>query len=268
MLQQTTVAAVIPYFERWILTYPTIEELAVADEEEVVRAWEGLGYYSRARNLHAAVREIVSEYGCRVPAEPRHLKKLPGIGEYTAGAVASIAYGARTPALDANNLRVWSRLLATSDKKRISRVFHRVIPGDRPGDFNQALMDLGSSVCTPKSAQCTQCPLAPWCRASRLNQVECFPEKKPRPETTRIEAAIGIVLAGEKILVQKRPEGGLFAGMWEFPGGKLRGSVSACVRTSVNAKKQRTKKSRSYATTLHALRIHYGFLWAKAQRKP
>ncbi|MDF1536369.1 MAG: A/G-specific adenine glycosylase [bacterium] len=252
MLQQTTVTAVIPYFERWMRTYPTVKALAGADEEGVIRAWEGLGYYSRARNLHAAAKEISTRYGGQVPREPLDLKKLPGIGEYTAAAVASIAYGARVPALDANNIRVWSRLLATSDKKRIAAVFGRIIPADRSGDFNQALMDLGSSVCTPKAPRCAGCPLAAWCRALRLEQVELFPQKRPRPETTHIEAAIGIILKDGTALVQKRPQGGLFSGMWEFPGGKIRGSESAYVRESVNAKNQRTKQSRSYAHTLHA----------------
>jgi adenine-specific DNA glycosylase len=166
--------------------------------------------------------------------------------------VASIAYGVRVPALDANNLRVWSRLLATSDKKRISRVFHRIIPGDRPGDFNQALMDLGSTVCTPRNAECTQCPLVSWCRAYKLGEVDRFPLKKKTPATTSLEVALGIIFQREKILVQKRADKGLFPGMWEFPGGKIGEHVNEYVRESVSAKKERTKQSRSYAHTLNA----------------
>jgi A/G-specific adenine glycosylase len=221
MLQQTTVSAVIPYFEKWMLKYPTIEHLAEADQEEVLRQWEGLGYYSRARNLHAAAGEILSQYGGKIPADPHVLRKLPGVGDYTAAAVASIAFGNRTPALDANNLRVWSRLLTSSDRKRITGIFTRFLPPDRPGDFNQALMDLGTSVCTPKNPDCPMCPLAPWCRAFRTGKVSVYPEKKARPDTTRIEAAIGIVLREGRVLVQRRPETGLMAGLWEFPGGKI-----------------------------------------------
>jgi A/G-specific adenine glycosylase len=237
MLQQTTVTAVIPRFDQWLTRYPTIQELARSGEEDVVRSWEGLGYYSRARNLHAAAREIVSQYGGKIPTEPRQLKKLPGIGEYTAGAIASIAYGVRAAALDANNLRVWSRLLASSDRKRINSVFGRILPTGRPGDFNQALMDLGATVCTPKDPACNQCPLSSWCRARQRQQIEDFPAKKKRPVTTRIEAALGIIIKDNQILVQKRPEGGLFGGMWEFPGGKIRDSVNPNVGKSEKTQK-------------------------------
>jgi A/G-specific adenine glycosylase len=221
MLQQTTVPAVIPYFKRWMENYSTVEDLAKADLEEVLLQWEGLGYYSRARNLHAAARKIVSEHRGAIPDDPVTLKELPGIGDYTAAAIASIAFGIRAPALDANNLRVWSRLLASSDKKRIARVFARVLSPDRPGDFNQALMDLGSSVCTAKNPDCLVCPLILWCRAYRKGKVSEYPEKKTRPDTTHIEAAIGIVVRDGKILVQRRPDTGLMAGLWEFPGGKI-----------------------------------------------
>ena len=221
MLQQTTVPAVIPYFEKWMKVYPTVKDLSDAEPSQVLRSWEGLGYYSRARNLHTAAREIVSEYGGEVPSDPHELKKLPGVGDYTAAAVASIAYGIKAPALDANNLRVWSRLLASSDRKRITRVFARVLPASRPGDFNQALMDLGSSICTPKNPDCPACPFAPWCRAFRTEAVSEYPQKKARPDTTHIEAAIGIIVRDEMVLVQRRPETGLMAGLWEFPGGKI-----------------------------------------------
>lgn len=221
MLQQTTVPAVLPYFGRWMERFPTAGDLAVADPDDVLRVWEGLGYYARARNLHAAVREIVQKYGGKIPAEINKLKKLPGIGDYTAAAVASITYGVRAPALDANNIRVWSRLLASSDRKRITGVFSRVLPLDRPGDFNQALMDLGSSVCTSKDPGCQVCPLTSWCRAYRSGKVSEYPEKRGRPDTEHVEAAIGIILRDGKVLVQRRPETGLMAGLWEFPGGKI-----------------------------------------------
>lgn len=245
MLQQTTVAAVIPRFEQWIKDFPTIEILASEEPETVLLKWEGLGYYSRARNLHLAAREIASKYGGKVPYNPVELKKLPGIGDYTAAAVASIAYGVRAPALDANNLRIWSRLLVSSDRKRITRIFSRVLPADRPGDFNQALMDLGTSTCTPKTPDCPQCPLAAWCRAYRGGRVSGFPPKKVRPETERIEAAIGVIVRDGKILVQKRPEGGLLAGLFEFPGGKVKETVDTHVSECVNAKERKEQSNPS-----------------------
>jgi A/G-specific adenine glycosylase len=250
MLQQTTVAAVIPYFKKLTDSYPTIESLASEEPDQVLRLWEGLGYYSRARNLHTAASQVVHQYGGAIPNDPDTLKKLPGIGDYTAAAVTSIAFGVKVPALDANNLRVWSRLLASLDKKRIARVFTRVLPPDRPGDFNQALMDLGSLLCTPKDPQCPACPISRWCRAYRSGRVEEFPKKKPPTETTRIEAAVGIIIEGGKILVQKRPENGLLAGLWEFPGGKINRTQGAGRRAQKKIRIQASGASKSFKETL------------------
>ena len=250
MLQQTTVPAVIPYFEKWMKKYPTARDLAGADPDQVLRNWEGLGYYSRARNLQATAREVVHRYDGAIPADPEKLKGLPGIGDYTAAAVGSIAFGTRVPALDANNLRVWSRLLASSDRKRIIRVFSRVIPPDRPGDFNQALMDLGSAVCTPKNSECSGCPLSKWCRAFHLGRTEAFPERKPGPEITPIEAAVGILIENGMVLVQKRPEGALLGGLWEFPGGKIGNTVRAFGSTGVREKKDNCTKTGPVPGTL------------------
>jgi len=234
MLQQTTVATVLPYFLKWMDKYPSIGDLAAADEGEVLREWEGLGYYSRARNLYFTAREVVGRYGGILPKDPAVLKMLPGIGDYTAAAVASIAYGMKVPALDANNIRVWSRLLASSDRKRIGSVFARILPAGRPGDFNQALMDLGAMVCKPGDPECPACPILAWCRAYRTGRVEIFPEKKSRAETTHIEAAIGIIIETGKVLVQKRPEAGLLAGLWEFPGGKIKSTEGGGRRAEKN----------------------------------
>lgn len=235
MLQQTTVRAVIPYFNSWMDRYPTLQELADASEEDVLRSWEGLGYYSRARNLHQAARETVSRYGGKLPEEVEELRDLPGIGDYTSGAVASIAYGKREPAVDANITRVLSRLFALKKnpeqehlktdpavRRYLYRLAGRLLPPDRPGDFNQALMDLGSSLCKPNDPVCNQCPFEQWCRAHNLNLTGQIPERgKPTP-TKSLEAALGIILREGKVLIQRRPPEGLFAGMWEFPGGKVR----------------------------------------------
>jgi A/G-specific adenine glycosylase len=221
MLQQTTVPAVLPYFQRWMEKYPTIKNLAEANPEQVLLDWEGLGYYSRARNLHASAREVVSRYGGNIPKDPAILRKLPGVGDYTAAAVSSIAFGVRAVALDANNIRVLSRLLAEIDRKRIVRTVSRILPMDRPGDFNQALMDLGSSVCTPNNPLCLNCPINKWCRAYRKGEINLHPAKAKANTVTQFEAAIGIILKDGRVLVQKRQDSGLLAGMWEFPGGNI-----------------------------------------------
>ena len=235
MLQQTTVQAVIPYFNRWMERYPTIQDLAEAPEEEVLRSWEGLGYYSRARNLHQAAREMVTRYGGKLPEDVGKLRGLPGIGDYTSGAVASIAYGKREPALDANITRVLSRLFAIrkdpekvhlktdpATRRYLCRLAYRLVPQDRPGDFNQALMDLGSLICRPKDPLCSRCPLDQWCRALDLSLTDLIPERAKQAFIQSLEAALGIIHREDRILVQRRPPEGLFAGMWEFPGGKLR----------------------------------------------
>jgi len=239
MLQQTTVQAVVPYFNRWMERYPTIVSLAKASEEEILRSWEGLGYYSRARNLHRAARETMSRYRGRLPEDAGELRTLPGVGEYTSGAVASIAYGKREPAVDANIFRVLSRLFAisrdpgckylatdTAVRRYLLRVAGRLIPPERPGDFNQALMDLGSSLCKLSDPVCSQCPLEHWCRACNLGLTDEIPQRGKTVPIQSMEAALGVIQRNGQVLIQRRPAEGLFAGMWEFPGGKFeRGSL-------------------------------------------
>lgn len=235
MLQQTTVQAVIPYFKRWMERYPSIQDLAEASEQDVLRSWEGLGYYRRVRNLHHAAKETVRRYGGNLPESSRELKKLPGIGDYTSGAVASIAYGKREPALDANITRVLSRFFAIRKhpekdhlktepavRRYLLRLAWRLVPQDRPGDFNQALMDLGSSICRPKAPLCSQCPWDQWCRAYKLGLTAQVPAPAEAAPVQSLEASLGIIEQKDRILVQKRPPEGLFASMWEFPGGRIR----------------------------------------------
>jgi A/G-specific adenine glycosylase len=229
MLQQTTVAAVAPFFARWMKTYPTIAILAGASPQSVLKAWEGLGSYARARNLHAAAREIIGKYGGQVPSNPDLLRRLPGVGDYTAGAVASIAFGVRVPAVDANVLRVLSRLVAVLNdirpaghRRRLYRLAIRLVPPSRPGDFNQALMDLGAGICRPRDPDCPSCPIRSWCRAARTRRPMSDLHAVRRPAASRILAAAGIVRRNGRILVHRRPEGGLWAGMWEFPSGEIR----------------------------------------------
>jgi A/G-specific adenine glycosylase len=246
MLQQTTVPAAIPYFTRWMERFPTVAELAEAGEEEVLLLWEGLGYYSRARNLHFAAREIVARYGGEVPGEAAELRTLPGVGAYTAGAVASIAFGAREPALDANASRVLSRLFGASTgpghrtfrtwravERHLARAARLLLPPPRPlgrpGDFNQALMDLGSSLCSPSAPRCLACPLAPWCRTLRLGLTDAIPGPRPGRPVESFAMAVGLAVKGGKVLLTMRPPGGPFAGMWDFPAVRAgrRGSAAA-----------------------------------------
>lgn len=225
MLQQTRVETVIPYFNRFISLFPTPEALAEAAEEDVLKVWEGLGYYSRARNLQAAVKEVTADYGGKVPDTEKEIRSLRGIGPYTAGAILSIAYGKPVPAVDGNVMRVMSRLLTLYDdiakpkaRIQIENILRDLIPKEDAGDFNQALMELGATVCTPKNPQCLTCPVLSHCHARAEGVESLLPvkAKKKPPRTERWQTAV-IVDADGRVLIQKRPETGLLANMWEFP---------------------------------------------------
>ena len=223
MLQQTRVDTVIPYWERWLERFPTVETLAEAELDDVLKEWEGLGYYSRARNLHGAARMVRERFDGDVPSDPDTLRELPGVGPYTAGAIASIAYGVPTPAVDGNVRRVLARLydLEAPTAAELRTLAAALVPDDRPGDFNQALMELGATICTPRSPDCDACPLAEWCEARRLGVQELRPlprAKKPIPEET-VRTAV-IVRGDGALLLARRPEDGLLGGLWEFPGAE------------------------------------------------
>jgi len=224
MLQQTRVETVKPYYEKFMEKFPTVEALAEAPEEEVLKAWEGLGYYSRARNLKAAAREVKARYGGVVPDTPEEIRKLKGIGPYTAGAILSIAYEKPEPAVDGNVMRVFSRLLYLSDdigkpatRSKIEHLVRQIIPEGRAGDFNQALMELGATVCMPRTPHCLTCPVFDYCLARREGVQEELPVKgKARPpRPVQLQAAV--LLRDGQVLIHKRPEQGLLAGMWVFP---------------------------------------------------
>jgi len=224
MLQQTQVATVIPYFNRFIKTFPTLKQLAAADEHEVLRLWQGLGYYSRARNLHAAARRIVSEHNSRVPSNAAQLLDLPGIGRYTAGAIASLAFDLREPILDGNVARVVCRVdgIRTDPRERttLNLLWKRageLVPPERAGDFNSALMELGATVCTPRQPDCEHCPLGNRCQARELNlQSEIPPPKKKKP-TPLIKRWTFAIRRGNRYLIERRPARGRWAGLWQFP---------------------------------------------------
>lgn len=221
MLQQTRVETVERYYQRFLERYPTVQALARAPEDDVLKLWEGLGYYSRARNLHAAARRVAEELGGAFPDSASGLRSLPGVGPYAANAIASIAYGEPVPALDGNQARVLSRILAHDAPLRspfdLCAPAAEWIDRRRPGDYNQALMDLGASVCTPKKPRCGECPLAARCRARESGDPESFPRKQP-PTAKRLESlTVVLVRCGQGVLVRKRPPHGLLAGLYAFP---------------------------------------------------
>ena len=225
MLQQTRVEAVKPYFQRFIRELPAVKALAVCPEEKLLKLWEGLGYYNRVRNMQKAARIVMEQYGGVLPADAEALKRLPGIGSYTAGAVASIAYGIPVPAVDGNVLRVLARfredsrdMTKQSVRKSVEADLSAVMPEKSPGEFNQALMEVGAVICVPGGmARCRECPLARMCRAHASGREQCYPvkaEKKPR----RIEEKTVLVIRdGERVALRKRPGRGLLAGLYEFP---------------------------------------------------
>lgn len=226
MLQQTRVEAALPYFTRFMEALPTIESLAQAPEEQLLKLWEGLGYYSRVRNLQKAARMVLEEFDGQLPSDPLLLQKLPGIGDYSAGAIASIAYGQPVPAVDGNVLRVISRLLASFDcvsdtavKKRLRQQVAQVIPPDRPGDFNQALMELGATVCLPNGQPlCLTCPLLSLCRGRAQGVEMSLPVKAAKKPRRKVERTVLLLWDGQQVLVRKRPAKGLLSSLWEFPG--------------------------------------------------
>ena len=228
MLQQTRVAAVEPYFQRWMKRFPRLADLAGADLDDVLKAWEGLGYYSRARNLHKAAREMLARFGGRVPDSVEDLLTLPGIGPYTAGAIASIAYNRDEPVLDGNVIRVLCRLCcidaniaSSATKARLWALARQWLPAGRAGTFNQAVMDLGAMICLPAAPQCALCPLGRFCLANRRGRQGDLPRKALRKTVPHYEVVAAVVWRGGKILIDRRAEKGLLGGMWEFPGGKI-----------------------------------------------
>jgi A/G-specific adenine glycosylase len=221
MLQQTRAETVGPYFERWTARFPTVEALADSDQEEVLGLWSGLGYYSRARNLHRTAMIVCDQHEGRIPDSAEALRGLPGIGEYTAGAVASIAFGRCEPAVDGNARRVLSRLfdLEAPTPGELQRLAGVLVADKRPGDFNQALMELGARVCRPRSPDCESCPLRAVCLSHARGTVALRPPPRPRGAipTYAIGTAV-IVSSTDKTLLVRRPENGLLGGMWEYPG--------------------------------------------------
>jgi len=245
MLQQTRVETVIPYFEKWMRLFPDIQALAGASEHDVLNAWEGLGYYSRARNLHRAAKLVVDQYDGNIPRDLTELRKLPGIGRYTLGAIASIAFGMDVSALDGNIKRVYARIFdieepvdSTTGEKLLWELADKYLPKGHAGDYNQALMDLGATICVPKNPRCLICPVMKLCQARQNGTQDQRPVMKPKKEVPHYVNAAGVVIERKRVLLAQRPSQGLLASMWEFPNGRVNGDpakgLSKALKTEYN----------------------------------
>ncbi len=277
MLQQTRVETVIPYFEMWMARFPTVKALAEASEQDVLNEWEGLGYYSRARNLHRAARIVAEKFNGELPRNLDDLRSLPGIGRYTVGAIASIAFGMDEPTLDGNLRRVFARLFDVSepaDAPRGEKILWGLaaehLPSGQAGDYNQALMDLGATICLPKNPRCLLCPLMEMCAAREAGTQEQRPVLKPKKETPHVIHAAAVIVRkiGEapNVLLAQRPSDGLLGGMWEFPNGPVEGNpaweLAQAMRTGYGLKFQ-TREPLAvikhaythFKITVHAFRV-------------
>ncbi len=264
MLQQTRAETVAPYYERFIARFPTLEALAQAPLEDVLKVWEGLGYYARARLLHAAAQKVMREYGGRLPDTRPELERLPGIGPYIAGAVASIAFGRPEVALDANARRVLARLWAVPGdpqqaavRQRLEECAGALLPPDRPGPFNEALMELGATVCTPRRPRCDACPLADACMAHRAGEEEACPGRSPRPRAPHYDVTAGVIFGADgRVLLARRNEDDFLGGLWEFPGGKREAGegLEECLKREL-----REELGVAVAVEDHLLTINHGY---------
>jgi A/G-specific adenine glycosylase len=244
MLQQTRVETVIPYFEKWMRLFPGVQSLANASEHDVLNAWEGLGYYSRARNLHKAAKVVAEQYNGKIPRDLNELRRLPGIGRYTLGAIASIAFGMDVSALDGNIKRVYARIFDLTEpvdspagEKLLWQLADENLPKGHAGDYNQALMDLGATICVPKNPRCLICPVMKLCQARQNGTQDQRPVKIPKKDVPHYVHAAGVIVRRigrgaspkgdnpphKEVLLAQRPSQGLLGGMWEFPNGRVSG---------------------------------------------
>ncbi len=237
MLQQTQVKTVIPYYQHWLTVFPTVQTLAAAPQQQVLKAWEGLGYYARARNLHRAAQRVAQSPGGVFPTAFAAVMGLPGIGRTTAGGILSAAFNLPFPILDGNVKRVLSRLVALEvpPKKALDRLWvtsTQLLPAQQPRDFNQALMDLGATLCTRRQPSCTICPWRPYCQAYQQNMQSNIPVTEARDPIPHKQIGVAVVWDDHnQVLIDRRPQDGLLGGLWEFPGGKVEPgeTVEACI---------------------------------------
>jgi A/G-specific adenine glycosylase len=227
MLQQTQVKTVLPYYARFMESFPTVEALHRAPLQRVLRLWSGLGYYRRAENLKKAARDVIRQHGGKLPDRHDQLRALPGIGDYTAGAILSIAFEQPHPAIDGNVRRVFSRLFRVTDEKRLRKVAGVIVRGLSPGNFNQALMELGATVCTPREPRCDSCPVAANCADRSRKQPAKKSNHRPVLKVRNVSWPLAVVHNRGKILLRRRSNGGLLANLWELPGGESVGRTDS-----------------------------------------
>lgn len=241
MLQQTRVETVTLRYASWLDRFPDVESLASADEDDVLKAWEGLGYYRRARNLHRAARLVRERPDTSLPSTCAELRELPGLGDYTAGAVASIAFGEAVAAVDGNVRRVVARLLddANPSPARLRRAASALLDSARPGDWNQAMMDLGATVCVPRAPRCDVCPVSAWCAARAAGTERDRPARTRKREPRVATFALAVLHTGGRVLLERRPAGGLLGGMWAFPERQV-ADASEAVRAAVDLARERS----------------------------
>lgn len=242
MLQQTTVQAVIPYYEQWLAKFPNIQSLAQSSLDEVLRSWQGLGYYARARNIHKAAQKIQKDYHGIFPRDPQAIRSLPGIGRYTANAIASAAFGQAVPAVDVNLTRVIMRLFhiqkPPEDAKVLETIWRKaqsLVESSDPRIFNQAMMDLGASLCSVKRPACLICPVQDFCQSAKSRDAESIPPPKKKKAFKSITVAAAVLWNKGRVYIQQRPAHGLFGGLWEFPGGKCQKgeNILQCLRREI-----------------------------------
>lgn len=245
MLQQTRVDTVIPYFEKWMKLFPTVKALASADERDALNLWEGLGYYSRARNLHKAAKIVLEKFDGELPRNLDDLRSLPGVGRYTVGAIASMAFGMDEATLDGNIRRIYSRLFdvdefadSAAGEKILWQLAAQNLPKGEAGDYNQALMDLGATICLPKNPRCAVCPLKALCLARRRGTQELRPRMKPKKATPLYVHAAAVIVERGRALIGQRAADGLLGGLWEFPNARVEGEAAQALTQSLKAATQ------------------------------
>jgi len=260
MLQQTRVETVIPYFEKWMNLFPDVSALANASEQDVLNAWEGLGYYSRARNLHKAAKIVAEKFNGKLPRDLTDLRSLPGIGRYTVGAIASMAFGMDEPTLDGNLRRVFARLFDVSEfadspagEKILWKLAAQNMPKGQVGDYNQALMDLGATICIPKNPRCLLCPLMKICESRKNGTQDVRPVLKPKKAVPRHVYVAAVIVQRGRVLLAQRPSKGLLGGMWEFPNSRVNADPAKELIKVINAAyKLRVEKKDALGVIQHA----------------
>ena len=277
MLQQTRVDTVIPYYHRFLGAFPTVFDLARADQQQVLKLWEGLGYYSRGRNLHYAAKHVAEKFNGKIPEEYDKIISLKGIGPYTAAAILSIAFQKKYAVVDGNVIRVIARYFGIEDdvrnnrtKNEVQQIADSLIPEDEPGDFNQAMMELGATVCKPQQPECDSCPLSVHCFAYNSAKTDKLPYKSKAKKVPHHQIAVGIIVNSDnKILIALRPEASMLGGLWEFPGGKkkkeetLRETVSRELKEELGVDVQVFEKFRELKHAYSHFKITLHAYWCK-----